>query len=66
MHKPRPKCQRGAFARQLTESRLIGATRYATSASPPKKELKDRIMAAIDDINLNPVIHSWTYKLDAA
>jgi len=31
-----------------------------------KKELKDRIMAAIDDINLNPVIHSWTYKLDAA
>ena len=31
-----------------------------------KKELKDQIMAAIDDINLNPVIHSWTYKLDAA
>jgi hypothetical protein len=66
MHKPRPKCQRGAFARQLTESRLIGATRYATSASPPKKELKDRIMAAIDDFSLNPMIDTWNYKLDPA
>ena len=40
------------------------ALRHIRVAS--KKELKDRIMAAIDDINLNPVIHSWTYKLDAA
>ena len=31
-----------------------------------KTELKDRIMAAIDDVNLNPVIHCWTYYLDAA
>jgi hypothetical protein len=31
-----------------------------------KKELQDRIMAAIDDINLNPVVHTWTYKLDSA
>ena len=40
------------------------ALRHIRVAS--KKELKDRIVAAIDDINLNPVIHSWTYKLDAA
>ena len=31
-----------------------------------KQELKERIMAAIDDFNRNPVIHTWTYKLDAA
>jgi transposase len=40
------------------------ALRHIRVAS--KKELKDRIMAAIDDINLNPVIHTWTYKLDYA
>jgi transposase len=31
-----------------------------------KQELEDRIMAAIDDINRHPVVHSWSYKLDAA
>jgi len=30
-----------------------------------KQELKKRLMAAIDDINQHPVVHSWTYKLDA-
>jgi transposase len=28
-----------------------------------KQELKERIMAGIDDINRNPVIHAWSYKL---
>jgi transposase len=28
-----------------------------------KHELKQRIMAGIDDINRNPVIHTWSYKL---
>ena len=28
-----------------------------------KYELKQRIMAAIDDINRRPVIHTWSYKL---
>jgi hypothetical protein len=28
-----------------------------------KKELKDRIIAAIDDINRDPVIHTWTSLL---
>jgi transposase len=31
-----------------------------------KQELKERIMAAIDDINRHPVVHTWSYKLDNA
>jgi transposase len=38
--------------------------RYIRVAS--KQELKDRIVAAIDDINRDPVVHTWTYKLDEA
>jgi transposase len=31
-----------------------------------KKELEDRIMAAMDYFNQEPVVHTWTYKLDRA
>jgi transposase len=31
-----------------------------------KQELKDRIIAAIDDINRHPVVHTWSYKLNHA
>ena len=31
-----------------------------------KQELKDRILAAIDDLNRDPVVHTWTYKLNEA
>ena len=31
-----------------------------------KQELKDRIMAAMDHFNANPIVHSWSYKLDKA
>jgi transposase len=31
-----------------------------------KQELRKRIMAAIDDINQHPVVHSWSYKLSQA
>ena len=31
-----------------------------------KQELKDRIMAAMDEFNRNPVVHTWSYKLDKA
>ncbi len=31
-----------------------------------KQELKDRIVAAIDDLNRDPVVHTWTYKLNEA
>jgi transposase len=29
-----------------------------------KQELKDRLMAAVDYFNNDPVVHTWTYKLD--
>ena len=31
-----------------------------------KQELKDRIMAGIDYVNRDPVVHTWSYKLDEA
>ena len=31
-----------------------------------KYELKQRIMAGIDDVNRHPVIHTWSYKLAEA
>ena len=31
-----------------------------------KQELRDRIMAAMDLVNRDPVVHTWTYKLDKA
>ena len=31
-----------------------------------KEELKERIMAGIDDVNRHPVIHTWSYKLAEA
>jgi len=31
-----------------------------------KQELKDRIMAAMDFFNQNPVVHTWSYKLKRA
>ena len=30
-----------------------------------KHELKERIIAGIDDVNRHPVIHTWSYKLGA-
>jgi len=31
-----------------------------------KQELKNRLMAAVDFFNRDPVVHTWTYKLDKA
>ena len=31
-----------------------------------KHELKQRLMAFIDDINREPVVHTWRYKIDKA
>jgi transposase len=31
-----------------------------------KHELKERIMAGIDDVNRDPIIHTWSYKLAEA
>ena len=40
------------------------ALRHIRVAS--KQELKDRIMAAIDLINHQPVVHTWSYMMDSA
>ena len=31
-----------------------------------KQELKDRIMAAMDEFNRHPVVHTWSYRIDQA
>jgi hypothetical protein len=31
-----------------------------------KHELKERLMAFIDNINCEPVVHTWRYKIDNA
>jgi transposase len=31
-----------------------------------KQELKDRIIAAMEEFNRHPVVHTWSYKLDQA
>src|SRR6202034_2501286 len=31
-----------------------------------KQELKERIIAAMDEFNRHPVVHTWSYKLDNA
>jgi hypothetical protein len=44
--------------------RLATLLRHIRVAS--KQELKDRIMAAMDEFNRHPVVHTWSYKLDKA
>jgi len=48
------------FFSKLTRSVL----RHIRVAS--RQKLKDRLMAAVDDFNRHPVIHTWTYNLDRA
>src|SRR6266480_1066510 len=31
-----------------------------------KQELKERLMRAVDYFNEDPVVHTWTYKIDKA
>jgi hypothetical protein len=31
-----------------------------------KQELKDRLIAAMDFFNRDPVVHTWSYMLDEA
>jgi transposase len=48
------------FFSKLTRSVL----RHIRVAS--KQELKDRLMAAMDYFNADPVVHTWTHRLDKA
>jgi hypothetical protein len=56
--KGRPRCSR-SFSK-LARSVL----RHIRVAS--KQELKDRLLAAVDYFNGDPVVHTWTHKLDKA
>ena len=49
-----------AFFSKLARSVL----RHIRVAS--KQELKERIIAAMDEFNRHPVVHTWSYKLDSA
>jgi hypothetical protein len=44
------------------QARPLRAAPYPAS----KQELRDRIMAAIDFFNREPVVHTWTCTLDKA
>jgi hypothetical protein len=69
---------RGTFHfRVHPEARLLAQSRRGFFSQMPrsalrlirvasKQELKDRILAAIDDLNCDPVVHIWTYKLNEA
>jgi len=48
------------FFSKMTRSML----RHIRVAS--KAELKARILAYLDDINADPVVHTWTYKIGEA
>ncbi|MCK1714436.1 hypothetical protein IVA83_37410 [Bradyrhizobium sp. 143] len=52
----RPERQQPEFARSVL--RHIRVT--------SKHELKERIMAGIDDVNRHPVVHTWSYRLAEA
>ena len=46
---------------QISPARVLRHIRVTS-----KHELKERIMAGIDDVNRHPVIHTWSYKLAEA
>jgi hypothetical protein len=54
----------GSGSLQLRVQRLVRLLRHIRVAS--KHELKECIMASIDEVNRHPVIHSWSYKLSGA
>jgi hypothetical protein len=53
---------RGSISWRVSSKLAHSALRHIRVAS--KQELKDRIMTAIDLINLNPVVHTWSYMLE--
>jgi MFS family permease len=60
---------RGARLGWFPSANDIGVVLYFTtsySLVTSKQELKNRLMAAVDYFNDDPVVHTWTYKLDKA
>jgi hypothetical protein len=60
----RPSTAPGSIVEGFFPKLARSVLRHIRVAS--KQELKDRIMAAMDEFNRNPVVHTWSYKLDQA
>jgi hypothetical protein len=56
----RSKFQENQLADGSGEGRAIGATSGVSS----EYELKQRIIESVNDLNRDPVIHRWRYKID--
>jgi hypothetical protein len=54
------------MAEALCVYREVKLIKETASAAKQEPILKDRIMAAMDEFNRNPVVHTWFYKLDQA
>jgi hypothetical protein len=55
----------GSISLRASSPSLPGRS-FATSGWHRSYELKERIMAGIDDVNRHPVIHTWSYRLTQA
>jgi len=57
---------RPAIELSIEDADLTKLMWIARSGVASKRELKDRIMAAMDDINQCPVVHPSSYTLEEA
>jgi hypothetical protein len=57
----RPSMVRGSISSRASSKFARSVLRHIRVTS--KHELKERIVAGIDDVNRHPVIHTWSYKL---
>jgi hypothetical protein len=54
------------YSAHFQRDQSVRAPCCATSGLASKQELKHRLMAAVDYFSGDPVVHTWTYKLDKA
>jgi hypothetical protein len=50
----------------LFETHPFRPAAYPRRRVASKQELKDRLIAAVNYFNRDPVVHTWIYKLDRA
>jgi hypothetical protein len=60
------KAKELGYPHELWTTRLLAAQMLRHIRVSSKHELKERLMAFIDDINREPVVHTWRYKIDNA
>ena len=69
INRPHPRFLAGIKPTQLTLCYFANPSRDLVLRHirvTSKQELKERIMAAMDEFNRHPVVHTWSYKLDNA